>query len=78
MIDASSSLRALSRAKKLFMMRERRRGGVSAHAANALFALATAVATVSAEASSTLRDAWPVAGLKTSWVRACATATGLP
>jgi hypothetical protein len=52
------------------MMRARLIGGVARHSGNAASAAAMASSTVARPASATCRMARPVAGLKTSWVRA--------
>ena len=50
-------------------IRARRRAGVLAQARQAAWAEATALPTSSRLASATVPDCWPVAGLKTGWLR---------
>ena len=62
-IAASVSRCCISSCRKALSTRARRIGGMSAQAGKAAFALATAAATSSAEASATWRATLPVLGL---------------
>ncbi len=57
------------------MMRARLMGGVSRQAGKAASAVAMACSSVWLDAKATWRATWPVAGLKTSWVRLDSTTT---
>ena len=75
---AISSRCSLRSATNRASTRARRIGGVSAHAGHAAAAVETARATIAASAMVTRRATFPVAGLKTSCVRALSTDTAWP